>query len=272
VLKKFTLVSLIALLAIAAMPALAGGPVYDELPDLGGQEIIIGVENLYTPFQFNDPRLPDQAIGFEYDVVNEICRRINCTPVYEVTSFDAQLTGAQDGTYDMVMNGLFIFPDREEIYDFSIPYLESGTYLLGRTDEDRFNSIDEFIEKAEAEDLRFGVQANSFGQEIATSIHPVPESQVVSYDDFNVMLVALINGDIDTMVVDAFAGRYVGVNSESFKLIGDRLVDPLPTALMFEKGSEFVAPFNAALESMQRDGYLNYLLYKWSVDFQVFSE
>jgi polar amino acid transport system substrate-binding protein len=262
------LLSLVVVLAASFVPSFASGPVYDELPDLEGAEVVVAMENQYIPFQFTDPRLPDQAIGFEYDLVNEICNRINCTPVYEITSFDGQLAGVEAGDYDAALNGLFVFPDRLEKYDFTTPYLQSGTYLLGRADEDRFTGIEDFIAQAEELDLRFGVQANSFGQEIATSFYPVPADQIVTYDDFSAMLVALVNGDIDTMVVDAFAGAFVGVGSEAYKLIGERVVDPLDIAIMFTKGSEFVEPFNAALASMEADGYLAYLLYKWSVDFQ----
>jgi polar amino acid transport system substrate-binding protein len=270
--KTVALLSLALAVILAALPSFAAGPVYDELPDLGGQEVIVAVENQYIPFQFVDSRAPEQAIGFEYDVVNEACRRINCTPVYETTTFELQLAGVQDGTYDMAMNGLFIFPDRQEIYDFSTPYLQSGTYMLARADEDRFTGIEDFISQAEAEDLRFGVQANSFGQEIASSIHPIPEGQVVTFDDFNALLVALLNGDIDAMVVDAFAGEYVGSNADRFKLVGDKLVDSLDIAFIFEKDGDLDEAFTAAIESMKADGYIDYLYHKWAVDFQVLGE
>lgn len=266
--RSLVILSLLALLAVNLVPSFASGPVYDDLPDLEGAEVVVAVENQYIPFQFIDPRQPDAAIGFEYDLINEICARINCTPVYEITSFDGQLAGVEAGDYDAAVNGLFVFEDRQAIYDFTTPYLQSGTYLLGRADEDRFTNIDEFIANAVEQDLRFGVQTNSFGQEIANSFYPVPAEQIVTYDDFSALLVALVNGDIDTMVVDAFSGAFVGVNSQAYKLIGDRVVDPLDISIMFTKGSEFVEPFNAALASLEADGYLDYLLYKWSVDFQ----
>ncbi len=82
--RKTTLFALIlvAMLAASFLPASAAGPVYPDLPDLGGQEIVIAVENLYTPFQFENPKT-GEIMGYEYDLVEEICYRINCTPVYE---------------------------------------------------------------------------------------------------------------------------------------------------------------------------------------------
>jgi polar amino acid transport system substrate-binding protein len=269
--KKLALLVAVLLVAITALPSFAGGPVYDELPDLEGREVIIGVENFYTPFQFIDPRA-EEPIGFEYDLVEEICERINCVPVYETTTFELQLTGVESGQYDMVMNGLFIFPDREEIYDFSVPYTQSGTYLLVRADEDRFSSLTELAEIAEDQDLIYGAQTGNFNEEIGRSIYSIPEDQIVTYDEFGALITALAQGDIDATAVDAFAGKFVSNTGNTFKLVGDPVVDPIDIALMFTKGSDLTEPFSAAIESMKADGYLDYLLYKWSVDFTPVAE
>lgn len=271
-LKKFTVVILITLLAVTAMPALAGGPVYDDLPDLEGREIVIAVENFYTPYQFTDPR-SDTPIGYEYDLIEEICERINCTPVYETTTFELQLEGVKNGEYDMAMNGLFITDERKEIYDFSIQYSQAEAYLLVRADEDRFTDFTDFAATAVEEGLIIGVQNNSFGQFLAgPDAYNVPESQVVTFDDFGALLVALQNGDIDTMVVDAFGGKFISNTGDAFKLIGPPVAEPAPMGLLFQKGSDLVEPFNAALTSMTNDGYIDYLVYKWSVDFTPVSE
>jgi polar amino acid transport system substrate-binding protein len=268
------LMVLVLLLAVLA-PSFAAGPVYDELPDLEGAEIIVAVENFYTPYQFEDPRA-EGAIGFEYDVVNEVCRRINCTPVYETTTFEAQLAGVQAGEYDMAMNGLFITEERQAIYDFSIPYIFAESYLLARANETRFTDFANFAAIAADQDLIIGVQNNSFGQFLAGPNGPeqyrTPESQIVTFEGFGELLVALQNGDIDTMVVDAFGGKFVSTNADAFKLVGPPVVEPAPVGFIFQKGSEFVEPFNAAIDSMFKDGYMDYLLYKWSTDFQPLAE
>ncbi|MFP4321768.1 MAG: substrate-binding periplasmic protein [Anaerolineales bacterium] len=269
--KALTLMTLAVLLAVALVPSFAAGPVYDELPDLEGREIIIGMENFYPPYQFNDPRA-DEPIGFEYDMINQICERLNCTPVYEETTFELQLAGVADGTYEMVANGLFITEERQENFDFSMSYTQAETFLMVREDEDRFGSVQEFVEMASDEDLIWGVQNNSFGQVLATDIYSVPEDNIVTFDEFGALLVALRNGDIDTMAVDAFNGTFVGPSADFFRLIGDPLVDPVPMGLMFQQDSDLVAPFDAALQSMMDDGYMDFLFYKWSEDYQVFEE
>jgi polar amino acid transport system substrate-binding protein len=258
-------------LAFASV-SFAGGPVYDELPDLEGQEILVAVENLYMPYQFVDPR-SDEAIGYEYDIVEEVCERINCTPVYENTTFDIQLSGTAAGEYDMAMNGLFITEERQAIYDFSIPYSQAEAYLLARAGEDRFTDLANFAEVAEEKGLVIGVQNGSFGQAlVAPDWYAVPEAQVVTFEEFGALLVALEAGDIDTMVVDAFGGEFISSTGDIFELVGPPVADPVDMGFIFPLDSEIVDAFNAALESMMADGYIDYLVYKWSIDFAPLAE
>ncbi|MEZ4768121.1 MAG: hypothetical protein R2844_06800 [Caldilineales bacterium] len=62
-------------------PAVAGG----ALPDLGGRTIVAVTENAYTPLNFVDPQT-GEAVGWEYDAVNEACRRLNCVVDWQVTA------------------------------------------------------------------------------------------------------------------------------------------------------------------------------------------
>jgi polar amino acid transport system substrate-binding protein len=270
--RTIALLSVLALLALAVVPALAGGPVYDDLPDLEGAEIVFAMENFYTPYQFTDSRA-DEPIGYEYDVVNEICRRINCVPVYETTTFELQIQGVADGTYDATLNGLFITDEREEIGDFTAAYAAAEVSVLGRAGEDRFTGLENFAEVAEAEGLIIGIQNNSFGQElVAPDWFAVPESQIVLIDEFPALLVALANGDIDAMIVDAFAGRFINARADDYEVIGGPILDPLGQHIMFQQDSPYTEAFSAAIESMEADGYLDYLKYKWSVDFAPLTE
>ncbi len=45
-------------------------------------------------------------MGYEYDMMAEICKRINCTPIYEYISWDAMITSVSEGQFDMGMTGI----------------------------------------------------------------------------------------------------------------------------------------------------------------------
>src|SRR5690606_37311624 len=67
----------------------------------------------------------------------------------------------------------------------------------------------------------------------------------------------------DAVLIDDTAGQgYVGANRDRFRTTGDVLVSQ-ELGFAFAEGSELVAPFNAALESMKADGTLAEINAKW---------
>jgi polar amino acid transport system substrate-binding protein len=93
----------------------------------------------------------------------------------------------------------------------------------------------------------------------------VGEDRIVAYDQFGPAVQALINGDVDAVMIDNVAGLgYVGVNSDKVKITGEA-VQSEELGFIFGKGSPLVEPVNAGLEEMQADGTLDTLFAKWFV-------
>ena len=111
--------------------------VYDQLPDLKGQKVVAVTENAYTPLNFVDPET-GKAVGWEYDAVNEICRRLNCTVDWKLSTWDAMIPAVRDGQFDVGMDGITINDERKTQVDFSDPYMTSQQFMLVRADENRF--------------------------------------------------------------------------------------------------------------------------------------
>lgn len=128
-----------ALLGLAAMtlPALA-----QDLPDLGGKEVVVVTENAYPPLQFLDK--DGAAVGWEYDAMAEIAKRLNITVKYENTSWDAMIPAVSEGQYDLGMTGITIKDERKEKVDFSEPYMRSEMLMIVRGDEERFTDAASF--------------------------------------------------------------------------------------------------------------------------------
>jgi ABC-type amino acid transport substrate-binding protein len=256
------LLGFVLLLVLAfSVPALASGPVYPELPDLGGQEVNIAVENLYQPFQFEDAAT-GEAIGYEYDFIEELAARLNFVPVYQQTSFDVLISAVGDSQYDAGITGISIIDERKEIVDFSDAYINLDQFLLVRADEDRFTTIDEF---AANDELILGVQAGTSGFFVTEGV--VPEERRVVYNEFGALVQALIAGDIDALPADASAAAgFVSTTADAVKLVGEPISRD-EFGIIFPKGSELVAAFNAGIASVKADGFLDFLYHKWFFDY-----
>ncbi len=248
-------------LALLAAPAAADDLVYPDLPDLAGREIVFAVENLYPPFQFIDAAT-GEARGYEYDFIAELANRLNFVPVYQTTSFDVLIAAVGDGQYDAGITGISIREERRAVVDFSIPYVNLDQFLLVRADEERFSNLDEFIAN---EELILGVQAGTSGFFVTDGL--VSEDRRVVYNEFGALVAALVAGDIDAMPADASAAAgFITTTGAGVKLIGEPISRD-EFGIVFPIGSELVPAFDAAIASMQEDGFLDYLYYKWFFDY-----
>lgn len=243
--------------AAASMAATtaAGG----ALPDLGGREVRVAVENAYPPFNYINPQT-QKGEGWDYEAWNEICRLLNCKPVYEEASWEGMIPAVGNGQYDAAADGITITPDRAQVVDFSDGYIQVNQRLLVRKGETRFKSMDEFV----ASDLKLGTQTGTTNYETAKSL--LPETRLQAFEQFPFAVQALINSDVDAVIMDETAGQgYVGTNAEQIELIGEPIKSD-ELGFIFPKNSDLVQPVNQALASMRESGKLEELAQKYFSD------
>ena len=248
----------------AAAPSAVGmaNVVYASLPDMGGAEVVAVTGNDFIPLNFIDPA-SGEAVGWEYDAVNEICRRLNCVVDWQVTSWEAMIQAVAEGQFDVGMDGITITAERAQVVDFSDPYMTSQQFMLVRADEARFDTPQAL---AADDGLLIGAQAGTTG--FYTAVYEILDGdeanpRILLLDNFGASVQALITGDVDMVLVDAASGRgYIGANPDSLKIVGSALATE-EFGFIFTPGSAWSAPFNAAIQSMRDDGYLDYLNSRW---------
>jgi polar amino acid transport system substrate-binding protein len=228
-----------------------------ELPDLGGKSITVAIEDAYPPFNYVDED-SGESIGWDYDVVREICNRINCAPEFKVSSWDGIFPAMEAGEYDWLADGVTITEERALIIDYSIPYVTIGQVLL--VNEGETASVDDM--KADPEAL-IGTQIGTTNEIVAKK--NFPEEQVQSFEDFPAAVLALMAGDVDGVVIDTVSATgFMGVNPGEMKVIG-QLTSDEQLAFVFPPDSELTAAVNAALEAMMADGSLEEFNKKWGL-------
>ncbi len=238
-----------------------------ELPDLAGKTVVVVTENAYPPLQFIDPKTGKQ-IGWEYDAMNEIAKRLNFKVEYQNTSWDAMIQAVSDGQYSMGMTGITIKEERKEKVDFSNAYMRSEMFMLVRGDETRFSDGESF--KAFSEGL-VGAQAGTTPFYVAVYNMLDGNEQnprIKLFETFGASVQALKTGDVDVVLTDGTAGKgYVDASNGGLKLTG-KAMGTEDFGFIFPKGSDLVAPINAAIDVMLRDGTFAALDKKWFLDYK----
>lgn len=257
----------LALAALAALLMLPLAAQAQALPDLGGKTVVVVTEDAYFPLQFVDQKT-GKPVGWEYDAMAELAKRLNFKVEYQNTSWDAMIQAVSDKQYDIGMTGITIKDDRKEKVDFSDPYMKSEIFMLVRGDEKRFTDAKGF---AADEKLLVGAQAGTSPFYVA--VYNVLDGneanpRIKLLETFAATVEALKSGDVDLVLTDSAAGKFISDNSGgALKLIGEPL-QAEEFGFIFPKGSDLVAPINAGIAALKADGTLDALTKKWFVDYK----
>ncbi|MGO4447923.1 basic amino acid ABC transporter substrate-binding protein [Phyllobacterium sp. TAF24] len=239
-----------------------------QLPDLGGKKVAVVTENAYPPLQFIDPKT-GKAVGWEYDAMNEIAKRLNFKVEYLNTSWDAMIQSVADNQYQIGMTGITINDERKQKVDFSEPYMRSEQFMLVRSDEKRFSDAKGF---AEIKDGLVGAQPGTTNFYVAVYNLLDGNEQnprIKLFETFGATIQALKTGDVDVVLTDSTAGKgYVDASDGKLKLVGGPL-GAEDFGFIFAKGSDLVAPVNAAIAAMKADGTFDALNKKWFLDYKL---
>ena len=256
-----------SVLAGLALAAFGTGAMADALPDMAGKEMTIVTENAYPPLQFMDK--DGKAVGWEYDMVAEMAKRLHMKVKYATISWDAMIPAVSEGQFDMGMTGITITDERKAKVDFSAPYMRSESVMMVRGDESRFADAKSFGTDAK---LLIGAQAGT--TPFYTAVYDVLDGKednprIKLFETFGASVEALKAGDVDTVLTDKTAGAgYVAASNGKLKLVGEALGSE-DFGFIFPKGSAFEAPINAAIASLKADGTLEALNKKWFLDYKM---
>jgi polar amino acid transport system substrate-binding protein len=201
-------------------------------------------------------------IGFDPDLLAEICKRANCKATFITTGWDGIFVALSQGQFDAVASGVTITEERLKTIDFSEPYLRYGQVVLVRADETAIVGVDSLTGK------KVGVQTGTTNDEKATSLQKEGKvGDIKRYETFALAVAALINKDIDAVIIDSYAADgFININKDKIKKVGEPFTSEA-LGIGIKKGDAALkAAFDAALTQMKTDGTLDNLYKKWFVD------
>jgi polar amino acid transport system substrate-binding protein len=242
--------------AATSTPAATTAPPTSNLPDLGGRNIIVAVENAYPPF--NSVDASGNGIGWDYDAFREICKLLNCVPVFTVAAWEGIFEATAAGQYDVVADGVTITDERKKTVAFSDPYMVTPQVILVRAGETRFTDKDSL---AANQNLMVATQIGTTNYIVAEQI--VGASRIKAFDTFDGAVLALLSGDADAVIIDKQAAKgFMAANEGKLMTLPDILSgDEL--GFVFPQGSDLIDPINQALAVMKANGTLDSLQQKW---------
>ena len=227
--------------------------------DLEGKVLKVGTDATYPPMETVDEGT-GEIVGFDVDMLNAVCERINCVPQFVNTAWDGIFAALQQGEFDLVVSGVSITAERDETMDFSEPYLVVSQAILVRV-EDAELTADDF----KIGGRKLAAQTATTNAQLAEEL--VGRDNVSLYDAFAGAILALQNADVDGVVIDGTSGAAYEQEFAGELTIGVTGLQAGPLGIVFQEGDPLVDAFNEGLAAIKEDGTLDQLIANyWTTD------
>ena len=192
--------------------------------------------------------------GIDVETAQAIADKLGLELQVDDMEFDSALLSVQQGKADIVMAGVTVTPERENVMSFSDSYATGIQSIIVTNDS----------EIASVEDLSghlIGTQRGTTGYLFCTD--EFGEDSVTAYDSGLTAVQALNNGQVDCVVIDdAPAQAYVSANPGLKVLDTSYAVEEY--AIGMAKGNTaLLDAVNAALAELAEDGTLQAIVDKY---------
>lgn len=211
----------------------------------------------YAPMEFMDK---DKITGFDVDFLKAVMEEAGLKYELTNTGWDAMLTEVESGkTYDAGISSVSITPEREESYDFSIPYFESTNMIMVKEG----SSI---ASAADLKDKKVAVQGATTAETLMAGIMGNDNSNLKRFDSNAVAMLELDSGGVDAVVADIAIVREYMKNNPERKLKG--ILDTANFGsefygILLPSGSELKAKLDPAVTKLLEDGTYTKIYKEW---------
>lgn len=210
------------------------------------RSLIVGVPPIIPPLVMKTDS-QGQYTGFDIDLIDEICRRIQAQCHYKPLPFVKVLSQVASGKIDLGIGDITIIPLREVDYLFTLPYLPSSAQYVTRTTSD-INTVREIRGKTVGARHAYVFEdliTRQFGDQITLK----------NYNNIGDLLDALTSGQVDVIIMEAPSAQSVAANLTNLRLIGNPIPHGMGYGIIAGKDKEnLVQKINQALLDMQSDG------------------
>ena len=189
--------------------------------------------------------------GIDVEVAQAIAEKLGLELVVDDMGFDAALTAVQTGQSDIAMAGITVTEDRQQVMDFSDSYA-TGIQVVIVKEDSPIATLDD-LSNAQM----IGCQKATTGY-IYCSDTPenggYGEDHVTAYETGALAVMALVNGQVDAVVIDNEPAKSFVASNDGLKILDTEFAVE-DYAIGFAKGNTaLLEAVNAAMAELKADG------------------
>lgn len=220
-------------------------------------KLIMSTNAAFPPYEMTDDS--GNVVGIDAEIAAAIAEKLGLELQIDDMDFDAALLSVQQGKADIAMAGVTVTDERKNVMDFSDSYATGIQSII----------VPEGSDIASPDDLAgkmIGTQRGTTGY-IYCSDTPenggYGEDHVTPFDDGATAVQALINGQVDCVVIDnAPAQEYVKANP-GLKILETEFANEDYAIGVAKGNTALLDAINQALKELTEDGTIQKIIDKY---------
>lgn len=223
-----------------------------ELSTVEPGKLIMSTNAAFPPYEMTTDS--GEFEGIDIETAQAIADKLGLELQIDDMDFDAALLAVQQGKSDMVMAGVTVTDERQNVMDFTDSYATGIQSIIVKEDSD-IASVDDLAGK------KIGTQRGTTGYLYCSD--DFGDENIVAYDDGLTAVQMLNNGQVDCVVIDnAPAKEFVAANP-GLKLLDTAYVEESYAIGVGKGNTELKDAINTALEELKADGTLQAIVDKY---------
>ena len=223
-----------------------------ELSTVEPGKLIMSTNAAFPPYEMTTDS--GEFEGIDIETAQAIADKLGLELQIDEMDFDAALLAVQQGKSDMVMAGVTVTDERQNVMDFTDSYATGIQSIIVKEDSD-IASVDDLAGK------KIGTQRGTTGYLYCSD--DFGDENVVAYDDGLTAVQMLNNGQVDCVVIDnAPAKEFIAANP-GLKLLDTAYVEESYAIGIGKGNTELKDAINTALEELKADGTLQAIVDKY---------
>ncbi len=252
--KKATWIVLFAgIMLFAMIGSVLAADTLDAIKKKG--VLVVGVKDSTPPFGYVDQRTRT-IVGYDVDFAAAIAKRLGVKLEIKAVTSASRMPQLLEGNIDMIAATMTKTPEREKQIDFTYTYFMTGQKFLTRKGTVR--------SLADLNGKKIGTAKGSTSEQNASKA--LPNSTVLSYDDYPQAFLALQQGKVFAVTTDEsiLAGMLAKAPNKNMFEIPSIQISNEPYGLGVRKGDKkFLSFINRTLLQMERSGEAKRIFEKW---------
>lgn len=257
--KKILTIALCLMLALS-FAACGGNTVTEEATDATGaaeaRVLTMATNAEFPPFEYLEG---EEIVGADVEIAEAIAEKLGAELEITNIDFDAALTGAATGKYDMAVAGITANDERRQNMNFSVDYYTASQAIIVTADS-------EIAVAADLEGKTVSCQEGTTGEQYLLD----GGYAIQSFKTGAEAITALVSGKVDAVVIDDAVARALSEKQNGATVVLEEALTKEAYAIALKKGNdELTAEIDAALGELKADGTLATIFEKYGLPYDA---